>query len=272
MVAEICMSRMAIAIIVSMVMLVVAFPLVGADDIGAQTDRHIITISLTETGLSVEETITIMNVGQEAVTSLRFWLQQQAKDVSIVMASSGDVLPCTTSGNIRECNLTTANVSFAPDDTLEIKLTYNLPTNTETFEKTVTYETTYISVMFTDQFSHQPLYQLEQAQADSSFSVLLYKPTDTPLSMTSIIIIVLLLILLIASTLLLLRKQRTKVKKSLTDSKVSLTTKKALLLSLLKDIEKKHRGKEISDDTYRKLKDEYKQQAVDVMKKLDDLK
>jgi len=45
-----------------------------------------------------------------------------------------------------------------------------------------------------------------------------------------------------------------------------------LLLSILKDIEKKHRSKDISDETYHKLKDEYKQQAVEVMKKIEDKK
>jgi hypothetical protein len=56
------------------------------------------------------------------------------------------------------------------------------------------------------------------------------------------------------------------------ESEDTLTTKKTLLLSLLKDLEKQYRGKAISDETYNKIKDEYKQQAVDTMKKLDDLK
>ena len=40
---------------------------------------------------------------------------------------------------------------------------------------------------------------------------------------------------------------------------------------MLKELEKQHRAQTISDETYTKLKDEYKQQAVDVMKQLDDL-
>jgi len=43
-------------------------------------------------------------------------------------------------------------------------------------------------------------------------------------------------------------------------------------MSILKDIEKQHRAKQISDDTYNKLKDIYKQQAVETMKKLEDTK
>ena len=40
---------------------------------------------------------------------------------------------------------------------------------------------------------------------------------------------------------------------------------------MLKDIEKQHRGKQISDETYTKLKSEYKQHAVTVMQKLEDI-
>ena len=43
-------------------------------------------------------------------------------------------------------------------------------------------------------------------------------------------------------------------------------------MSLLKDVEKQHRAKQISDDTYHKLKEQYKQQAVETMKKLEDTK
>ena len=43
-------------------------------------------------------------------------------------------------------------------------------------------------------------------------------------------------------------------------------------MSLLKDIEKQHRANQISDDTYHKLKDRYKQEAVEAMKKLEDMK
>ena len=54
------------------------------------------------------------------------------------------------------------------------------------------------------------------------------------------------------------------------ESEELLQAKKTLLMTSLKDIEKQHRGKKISDDTYHKLKNYYKQQAVDAMKKLDE--
>jgi len=60
-------------------------------------------------------------------------------------------------------------------------------------------------------------------------------------------------------------KSRTRIG----DSEELLTTKKALLMEVLKDIEKKHRAKQISDDTYHKLRDQYKQEAVETMKQLE---
>ena len=68
------------------------------------------------------------------------------------------------------------------------------------------------------------------------------------------------------------RRRARETKKTVAESEETLATKKTLLLSLLKDLEKQYRAQSISDETYNKIKDEYKQQAVDAMKKLDDLK
>jgi len=63
-----------------------------------------------------------------------------------------------------------------------------------------------------------------------------------------------------------------KIKDIAGESEELLNTKKMLLMSFLKDIEKQHRSKQISDDTYHKLKERYKQEAVEAMKQLEDLK
>ena len=68
------------------------------------------------------------------------------------------------------------------------------------------------------------------------------------------------------------KQQSPKTKETAAASEELLTTKKELLMSLLKDIEKKHRAKGISDDTYHKLKERYKQEAVEAMKQLEDMK
>ncbi|HEC94870.1 MAG TPA: hypothetical protein ENI45_02765 [Thermoplasmatales archaeon] len=56
------------------------------------------------------------------------------------------------------------------------------------------------------------------------------------------------------------------------ESKEILSTKKEILMNVLKEIEKKHRAKEISDESYNRLKEEYKRDAVEVMRKLEEEK
>ena len=71
--------------------------------------------------------------------------------------------------------------------------------------------------------------------------------------------------------ILIVRRRKTPKTSSDTESKEILEIKKALYLSMLKDIEKQHRGKQISDEAYSKIKNEYKQQAVTVMQKLEEM-
>lgn len=254
--------------LIGILILTIALPIVSSSDEGITTERENIVIAISESGLLVEESFILNNTGNENATSLKFWIQQGASDVKILAIDSGTYMTPLVFVNVRECNLSQYNLSILPRDSLDVKVTYGLPTNTENFEKTISYDTTSLSVVFND----EPLYQTTNVQSDSSFSVILYRPTEAPLNIIYIVIIFLLVVILITSTLFLLRKQRSRAKSSIIDSDEVLTTKKALLLSLLKDIEKQHRSKDISDETYTKLKDEYKQQAVEVMKKIEDIK
>jgi CHASE3 domain sensor protein len=120
-------------------------------------------------------------------------------------------------------------------------------------------------------YKNKELYQGEDFASESRHHVRLYLPSEAPLNTIFIGLVVILVVLLMFMVLLFLRKQRQKTRKILNESQELLATKKALLLSVLKDVEKQHRNKDISDDTYSKLKEEYKQDAVEVMKKLDDI-
>ena len=78
------------------------------------------------------------------------------------------------------------------------------------------------------------------------------------------------IILIIVSFIRPSKKTKTTKKKEATaESEELLTTKKALLMEVLKDIEKQHRAEKISDDTYHKLRDQYKQEAVETMRTLE---
>lgn len=262
------MKRIASSIFLCLITFSLVYPVVSASDLGVTTEQQIITISISDNGLAVEENIKVTTAAVNA-TSLRFWIQQDAFDVKILAVESGNSLSSIISeSNTWKCDLSEYNLSLDPEDTLDIRLTYMLPTDTKHFVKTILYDTTSLSITYEE----DELYRGEHNTESNSVRILLHRPTETLVNIVYIIIIFLLVVILIASTLLLMRKQRTKAKKSIVESEETLTTKKALLLSLLKDVEKRHRSKDISDETYNKLKEEYKQQAVDVMKKLEDIK
>ena len=84
-------------------------------------------------------------------------------------------------------------------------------------------------------------------------------------------IVVLLLLVIIIGAASFRTKKPVKSKRIVVGSEEMLNTKKILLMQLLKELEKKHRAKQISDDTYHKLKEQYKSETVDAMKKLEDM-
>jgi biopolymer transport protein ExbD len=236
-------------------------------------DQEIVTISLTNTGLQVEETVRVTNTGTENVTSLRFWIQQDILDAAKIteLQSGKDLVPLIT-GNIRTCNLSSMNLSMIPNASMTLQVMYHLPSGAQNFIQTMLYDTTLFSVSYENRDLFQGEHLLYGSEANNAIQIRLYKPTEAPLNITMIIIVFLVVIIVLAVLLLLLKKQRSKTKKAVSESEETLSTKKTLLLSLLKDLEKQFRAKSISEETYTKIKDEYKQDAVDVMKKLDDLK
>ena len=266
------MKRIACLILIGLIAFSLAYPIVIASDIGITTEQQIITISISNNGLIVEENIKVKNAAFVNVTSIRFWIQQDAADVEILAVESGSSLSfINRDSNIRECNLSSYNLSLGHEDTLNFRITYMLSTETKYFVKTILYDTASLQITYEEDELYQGEHLVYNTESNS-VRILLHRPTEAPVNIIYIVIIFLLVVFLIASTLLLMRKQRRKAKKSIVESEEALATKKALLLSLLKDVEKKHRAKDISDETYNKLKEEYKQQAVETMKKLEDIK
>ena len=86
-----------------------------------------------------------------------------------------------------------------------------------------------------------------------------------------ILIAILLIVIIVIFIYNLRLRKKPKTKEIISTTEEVLTTKKSLLMSLLKDLEKQYRAKDISDDTYHKIKEQYKQEAVETMRKLDDI-
>jgi hypothetical protein len=269
------MKNKSFVILLGILLCGMLLPIVQAGDTGVVVDQQLVTITLTDKGLFVTEDIKAANNAQENTTLLRFWLQQDAQDIAITAGpSSVDLIAYTlTSGNVRTCNLSAANLTIPPGTSLTLRLTYGLSSSAETFEQTLLYDTTLFTVSYNDQTLYQGEHLVARSDATSTLQIRLFKPTEAPLSMTVIIILFVLVVAVLGILLFILQRKRTRTKKTtLGESEETLSTKKTLLLSLLKDLEKQYRAKSISDETYTKLKDEYKQQAVDAMKRLDDVK
>jgi hypothetical protein len=269
------MKNIGISILITIILCALLLPVVHAGDTGVVADQQLVTITLTDKGVLVNEEIRVINNDQANTTLLRFWIQQNAQDIAIVAGSSGkDLIPFTiTSGYIRTCNLSAANLTIQHTNSLPVHITYNLPSSAQTFEQTLLYDTTLCTVTYNDQTLFQGEHLVARTDSTSTLQIRLFKPTEAPLSMMVIIILFVLVVAILGILLFILQRQRSKTKKSAGgESEETLLTKKTLLLSLLKDLEKQYRAKSISDETYTKLKDEYKQQAVDAMKRLEDMK
>jgi hypothetical protein len=233
--------------------------------------RQEIIIDLVGQGLSIKEHLTYENAAAGNLTLLTFSIPLGASQIEIITISGDSFLIYPIDDTSYEINLSENNILFTQSDNIVLQLSYFLPTNTETFQKTILYDTTYLSVEFNDRTIYQGENLLFNENIKNSLFLTLYRPTEAPFNLTTLIIIFSLVVIVILIMLILVRKNRKPAVSTEGESQELLTTKKALYLAMLKDIEKQHRGKQISDETYTKLKSEYKQHAVIVMQKLQNI-
>jgi hypothetical protein len=227
--------------------------------------NHEIVILTGDEKTNVKETITLQGGANEYVGLVDLWIQDGAGDINIFV--KGSKIEPTYSGNLYTINLSSMGIEFTSQPSIEI--TYTLDKNIKNFQKDLLRNTSALKITFNDNL----LYKGSNLATLSSFELLLYQPTETPLSIYLIVGILLVVILLAVVTSYMLRRQRTtKIKKFASESEELLATKKGLLMELLKELEKQHRANQISDDTYHKLKEQYKQETVEAMKHLEDMK
>jgi len=231
------------------------------------TTKHDISIEMKENKLFVEEKIDLIGSADEPYEHISFYIQNGATNINVLF-NNNPIEDFKIDKNIYTFNLTSLNILV--NQSLSVTLSYELPISTMYFTKKLVHTTQNISVSFD---KYDEIYSSDIITQDGEISLKLYKPTETPISWYIIAVIILLLILLSVTLFYSFRKQRSsKISKEGSESEEFLLTKKTLLMSLLKEIEKQHRAKKISDDTYHKLKSNYKNEAVDAMKKLDDIK
>jgi len=255
-------------IFIAIVMMVVGLAIM-ANGQDINTNTYNIEITTNDESISVSESLTVDTASNENIT---FWIQDGATEVNFLI-DGNEIEHKSIAGNEYSC--TTSGL-----DVTNIQVTYNLDKSVDEFEKTLHYNTTSITISF----DGREIYTGSSITAGSSLNVALQKPITSVKTETFTttkyevptwyyLIIVVLIILVLLSFVFPSKKQKTtKKKETTTGSEELLSTKKTLLMEILKDIEKQHRAKQISDDTYHKLKEQYKHEAVDAMKKLEDVK
>lgn len=229
-------------------------------------EAHNIVINTGDNALTVTEAITINGKSNQTYDIIKFWVQSEAQNIVIFFKTQKISSP-PIGNNTYACDISSFNIKM--DSEIQVDISYTLGKDIKNFKKTIIRNTSTLTV----EFDKNSIFSEDNLKAGTYFSLQLYKPTETPISWYIIVSIILLVILLAVTTAYSFRKQRlSKIKEIAGESEELLSTKKMLLMSILKDIEKQHRAKQISDDTYNKLKEQYKQQAVDTMKKLEEVK
>jgi hypothetical protein len=216
--------------------------------------------------IEVKEKIVFQSNANETIYSLDFWIQNGANNVVILV--DGTKYSYTNDETRYSINISILEIKIGDQITAEI--IYILDKNIQNFDKKLFQKTYSITITYDEKILYSglnfdagaqltiPIYKMEEPQKESQ--LLFY-----------ILIIVLVIIIFIIFFYSLRLRKTPKIKEPISTTEEVLKTKKSLLMSLLKDLEKQYRAKEISDDTYHKLKEQYKQETVETMKKLDDM-
>ena len=256
------MRKVIIYLVVCITVAATLFAMASEENV--DTIEHEITITTQNEFLFVNEVLTIQGSTNESYETLTVWVQNDANNVDILV-NSNTPSSITENGSEYICNI--SSLGITEEDSTQVKISYELDKNVE-FTKKVVRSTNSTSVIF----DQEEIYTATNLAPGSSFNLQLYKPTEQTLNWFYTVLILLLLVLVVVLVAYAFRKQKsTKIKQTASETEELLSTKKTLLMSLLKDIEKQHRAKQISDDTYHKLKERYKQETVETMKQLEDI-
>lgn len=222
---------------------------------------HSTAITTIDDTYSVEEKITLTQTND----IIEFFVQSDINDLSIIINNT-DIDFIKISDNRYQVNYSTG---LGQEKTI-LTLSYSVPKKTA-----MEYTKEFLSntSLFTVTLDNQNIASFENVNMGTSILLQIPEEQDTSksLNLFSTILIGLLVVLLIVTTTYSLRKRGNGNQRNRdVESSELLTTEKALLMNVLKEIEKKHRDKKISDETYEKLKSHYKQQTVDIMSNLED--
>ena len=222
-------------------------------------DRYNIDVLSSDTSLSVHENIYFVNSDNDSQFLL--WIQKEA--TNLVISANGETLSYNKerigNGDTYRCDIASIN-----DTNISIFVTYNLPKTICNLDKVTMYNVSSLIITY----DKNKIFEGNNLKADSNVSASFIKKSE-PVVYYPVYVLAFLTAILAILLMYSIKKKSSTVRKLDYESPELLNTKKALLMTVLKEIEKKHRSKDISDDTYNHLKEYYKQEAVEVMKRLE---
>ncbi len=197
----------------------------------------------------------IIVVDNNTGKSMSLWIQNGAKAVEVKL--NGEDINYSRTDGIYLFNLD--NLS-----SFQICVNYTLPYNVSMFQKKLIYRCEAFSV----KFGGETIYEGSNLSEYSSLRFDLQRKSAGEKNHVYIYTTIIFAIIAAAS-LIYTMKVRKDDEEGFYDSK-TLREEKGLLMGVLKELEKKHKNKEIEDNVYMELKEKYKKKVVDILRKLEE--
>ena len=238
--------------VVAMIMLL--FALITFQSKAIEIKSYDISLEKTDKGYDVTEHLVVEGNND---TNVIVWIQGEADGVSV--EANGSKTNFSVSGNLYSINLTGLK---NPD----ISIHYCLPESTEKFMKQVLYQCKELTVKLDGEVIYQGVNLTEGSYI--SFSIKERVTERTNYYMYSTLFLLLILVIVLAYSV----RSKKKMEKRESESTELLEAKKELLMNVLKEIEKRYRSKELSEDIYNRLKEDFKRETVNIVRKLEEMK
>jgi len=230
-------------------------------------EKYFINITTGGESFSVSEEI-LFNIENDTFSNktVFIFVQESAESVKASISNKFVNLNKSLDGESYSINLSNYNIST---NIFKLDIDYQLPYSANFIIKKILYPTGEIFVNLDDKL----VFNSKNSLSNNVIKVVLSTEKEGVSLWYYITYIA--VIALIGSIVILLvnyLKGKKYTKKGETETSEILELKKKLLLESLKELEKEYRSKKISEYVYNKVRDEFKSQAVNVMKKLEEIK
>lgn len=211
--------------------------------------------------ISLDKTADVYRVNEQISvergndTVVLIWIQGEAKDLDVRIDNSKANF--SKSENIYRINLTDMSE-------LKITISYTLPRYAGMFRKYIYYRCKVFSAKLDGSIIYQGTNLSEGNYLSFSIEERVVERENLYMY-TSLILLLALIVVLLYSV-----RSRGRFEKKDIESPEVLKVKKDLLMNVLKDIEKRYRSKELSEDAYNILKEDFKRETVNIVRRLEE--